>query len=218
MNAKDIREQAVRDAKEGLILDAALKVFAEKGFHNARLEDIAFAAGFSKASLYNYYKDKEGIFVSLGLREYHKLLEKLQHIANQRTNMTAMLKECLIVTLSAMGEHFAIILAMSDFGVTDCQEIERLHTNHHARFQEFRELFVQIQKLFIDILMHGRVQGLVRDDIDLGYLGRYVGALIRGVFFDWKIDGKMGNVHEDSERILLFLQGGLQPSITQNSI
>jgi len=61
-NPKEVRDQTVRDAKTNLILDSALKVFSEKGYHETRLEDVAAAAGFSKASLYNYYEDKEEIF------------------------------------------------------------------------------------------------------------------------------------------------------------
>ena len=44
------------------ICSAALKVFAEKGFAAARLEEIARRAGVSKGTLYLYFKDKEELF------------------------------------------------------------------------------------------------------------------------------------------------------------
>jgi len=78
MNPKDLREQTVRDAKANLILDAARKVFSDNGFHNTKLEDIAQVAGFSKASLYNYFSDKEEIFLSLAIRDFDDLLNKLR--------------------------------------------------------------------------------------------------------------------------------------------
>ena len=77
-DAKSKRETAIREAKNNLILDAALKIFSETGFHDSRLEDIAAAAGFSKASLYNYYEDKETIFLSLAIREYSAVVGKLR--------------------------------------------------------------------------------------------------------------------------------------------
>jgi AcrR family transcriptional regulator len=44
------------------ILDAALEVFSEKGFEGARMEDIAEAAGVSKATIYLYFPSKVEVF------------------------------------------------------------------------------------------------------------------------------------------------------------
>jgi AcrR family transcriptional regulator len=47
------------------ILDAAVLVFAEKGFAAARMEDIASRAGVTKGTIYLYFKSKEEVFKSL---------------------------------------------------------------------------------------------------------------------------------------------------------
>lgn len=47
------------------ILDAALTVFAERGYEAARLDDIAARAGVAKGTLYLYFKDKEALFEAL---------------------------------------------------------------------------------------------------------------------------------------------------------
>src|ERR1043165_915670 len=44
------------------ICEAALEVFAEKGFAAARLDEIASRAGVSKGTLYLYFKDKQELF------------------------------------------------------------------------------------------------------------------------------------------------------------
>lgn len=48
--------------RPGEIVDAALAVFAERGFAAARLDDIARRAGVSKGALYLYFETKEEIF------------------------------------------------------------------------------------------------------------------------------------------------------------
>ncbi len=48
--------------RPGEIVDAALHVFAEKGFAAAKLDDIARRAGVSKGALYLYFETKEDIF------------------------------------------------------------------------------------------------------------------------------------------------------------
>jgi AcrR family transcriptional regulator len=48
-------------ARPGEILEAALGVFAEKGFAAARLDDVAARAGLSKAAIYLYFADKNAL-------------------------------------------------------------------------------------------------------------------------------------------------------------
>ncbi len=47
------------------LLDAALEVFAERGFAAARMEDIAARAGASKGTIYLYFPSKEAVFEAL---------------------------------------------------------------------------------------------------------------------------------------------------------
>lgn len=50
---------------EAAFLDAARQVFAEKGYFNAKISDIAQAAGKSSGSFYNYYESKEELLQAL---------------------------------------------------------------------------------------------------------------------------------------------------------
>ena len=48
-----------------LLLDAAIEVFAEKGYHGASLDDVADAAGFTKGAVYSNFTGKAELFVTL---------------------------------------------------------------------------------------------------------------------------------------------------------
>jgi AcrR family transcriptional regulator len=54
-----------KEARPAEILDAALKVFAEKGFAGARMEDIARRAGVTKGTIYLYFENKDAVFKTL---------------------------------------------------------------------------------------------------------------------------------------------------------
>ena len=54
-----------KDTRPAELLDAALAVFAEKGFAAARMEDIAARAGAAKGTLYLYFPSKEAVFEAL---------------------------------------------------------------------------------------------------------------------------------------------------------
>jgi AcrR family transcriptional regulator len=54
--------QMLTDLRRGEIIAAALKVFAKKGFSEARAEDVAAQAGIAKGTLYLYFDSKEAIY------------------------------------------------------------------------------------------------------------------------------------------------------------
>jgi AcrR family transcriptional regulator len=54
-----------KDARPAELLEAALEVFAEKGFAAARMEDIAARAGAAKGTIYLYFPSKQAVFEAL---------------------------------------------------------------------------------------------------------------------------------------------------------
>ena len=51
--------------KQAEIIAAALKIFREKGYHAASMQDLADAVGLQKASLYYYVASKEDLLTAL---------------------------------------------------------------------------------------------------------------------------------------------------------
>jgi AcrR family transcriptional regulator len=59
---ESLRRTRRKDARPGELIEAALDVFAERGFAGARLEDIARRAGVTKGTVYLYFASKEELF------------------------------------------------------------------------------------------------------------------------------------------------------------
>jgi TetR/AcrR family transcriptional regulator, fatty acid metabolism regulator protein len=59
-----IQEQLIA-ARQAQILDAAVKVFAEKGYHRATIPDIAKQAKIAVGTIYNYFGKKEDLLLAL---------------------------------------------------------------------------------------------------------------------------------------------------------
>ena len=54
-----------RDDRRKQILKAAVKVFAEKGYHGCRISDVAEEAGVAYGLVYHYYGNKDGLLASV---------------------------------------------------------------------------------------------------------------------------------------------------------
>ena len=63
MPAKAMRWERRPDARPNEILDAALAVFAERGYRNTRLEHVGEAAGVTKGTIYHYFTNKEELLL-----------------------------------------------------------------------------------------------------------------------------------------------------------
>ncbi|MEQ1508535.1 MAG: TetR/AcrR family transcriptional regulator [Myxococcota bacterium] len=63
-----------RADKRTLITEAAVEVFADKGFHQARVSDIAKRAGVADGTIYLYFKNKEDLLLSIFEEKMDELL------------------------------------------------------------------------------------------------------------------------------------------------
>jgi TetR/AcrR family transcriptional regulator, fatty acid metabolism regulator protein len=54
-------------AREAGILDVAAQLYASRGYESVSMSDVARAAGLSEGTLYNYFRDKTDLVVSVGL-------------------------------------------------------------------------------------------------------------------------------------------------------
>lgn len=77
------RKERERERRRQQIIVAAKRVFSEKGFSKARMEDIAHEAELAPATLYIYFRSKEELFVSFSLTLLQYLSAKLKNIAGE---------------------------------------------------------------------------------------------------------------------------------------
>ena len=59
------RKEREREFKQKEIISAAIEIFAEKGYEYTTLDDIAEAAEFGKGTLYNYFQNKEDLYLAI---------------------------------------------------------------------------------------------------------------------------------------------------------
>ena len=84
VNADECLREAVPETKDR-ILEAALLVFGEKGYHNATMAEIAEAAAVGKGTLYWYFSSKEKLFSGMVEHGLGLLERKLRAIISDPT-------------------------------------------------------------------------------------------------------------------------------------
>src|SRR4029077_12370180 len=89
-----------RHARPAEILDAALAVFAQKGYAAARMDDIARRAGVTKGTIYLYFENKEAVFKTL-VRE--SIGATIGGVTQSARDFQGPAKDLLRFALTAMG-------------------------------------------------------------------------------------------------------------------
>jgi AcrR family transcriptional regulator len=142
-------------ARPGEILDAALKVFATKGYAAARMDDIALAAGCTKGTIYLYFENKEAVFKSL-VRE--SIGNTIGDVAAQLTHYQGSARELLRFALTTM----AALLVNSDRVVLPKIIIAESGTFPElARFYRF-EIIEKGMAAFASVIEQGMARGEIR--------------------------------------------------------
>lgn len=97
------------DAKRGQILKVAAATFADRGFDRASMNEVAAAAGVSKANIYHYYDSKHALLFDildtyLGALEARVTAIDLSGLA-PKDQLCATLREILLAYRGADNEH-----------------------------------------------------------------------------------------------------------------
>src|SRR5205807_1258989 len=71
------RRRVSAEERRELILDAALEIFAQRGYHGSSIDEIAHTAGVSKALIYEHFPSKRDLHISLLERNIQEIFERL---------------------------------------------------------------------------------------------------------------------------------------------
>src|SRR5687767_13235005 len=94
-----------REDKRRRIIDAAVEVFAEKGFFGARVSEIAERAGVADGTIYLYFKSKDDILISLFEEKMAEILERFVAMLAEVTDTEEKMRRYIIEHLKIVSEQ-----------------------------------------------------------------------------------------------------------------
>jgi TetR/AcrR family transcriptional regulator, cholesterol catabolism regulator len=158
------RPTARRRAPE--IIEAAARVFAERGFHGATTQDIADVLGIRQASLYYYFPSKEGALELVCLEGGGERYEVAKAIAAGPGTAADKLARLIKAHLSPLADRGDFVRVFLN---------ERQHLPAESR-RRIGKLSRGLERVFEDVLKEGVRRGEFRADLDtriavLGILG-----------------------------------------------
>ncbi|MCF7793310.1 MAG: TetR/AcrR family transcriptional regulator [Candidatus Cloacimonetes bacterium] len=156
-----IKREKERRKREMML--AAEKLFANKGFENVKMEEIARESEFTRKTLYSYFKDKDDlyrqVFLNISIQRWNYLVGKMKLAEDGIPRIRAFGMANYEYTI-ANPEHFKLIVHIDQKGVQPQAHDE----SFQAQINKARK---EIQKLLINAYNYGRNNGSIRTDFDL---------------------------------------------------
>jgi AcrR family transcriptional regulator len=87
------------------VLAAAAKVFSERGYHGASMQDVANAAGMQKASLYHHVGQKEDLLFAIHEKMMDELNDQTMPVLSSSRSPAEKIREVIAVALEFIGAH-----------------------------------------------------------------------------------------------------------------
>lgn len=132
---------------EELILEAAKKVFLQKGMHGARMQDIADEAGINKAMLHYYFRSKEKLFEIIFLEMFGKLMPRVQEILGSHRTVVEKLELFVESYLDLLLENpYVPIFIINEMHKNPDLLIQKLKLNNGHGFPNLPEFLLQVQR------------------------------------------------------------------------
>ncbi len=185
-----------RDTRDR-ILDAALNIFANKGYHDTRMDEIVEASSTSKGSIYFHFPNKERLFLAL-VDQFADLIERrVREAVEQEAEGIARVRAALQACLETFGRYRrpAKIMLVQAVGLGSVFEKKRVDVN---------DRFANLIKEYLDeAIAIGDIAPVDTEVVSYAWMGAIYGIVIR-----WVYTGE-----PDSERILSALLPMLLKSV-----
>jgi AcrR family transcriptional regulator len=154
------------------ILSVAARLFATHRFHEARMEDVAAAAGVGKGTLYRYFKDKDELYLALlelAAEQISKRLREAQEAESDPRRRLEVMIEAILVYFNEQPHLFDLIQHAEVVGHPDRENPwNETRRETLARFQsvlaegEERGLFHFADPEVALLLLLGGVRSIIR--------------------------------------------------------
>jgi AcrR family transcriptional regulator len=180
------KSSAVEDKRRQL-LDAAVRVFARKGFHASRVGDIAEEAGVAHGLLYHYFKSKDQVLEAVFSENWSLLIARIESVEETDEPAADQLR------------HVAAIVLRTWLHLPD---VVRVVVQEFGRSPELGERIGELT-LPIDaiqrVIARGIERGEFRKDIDPVFAATVVYGSIDELLTGWVL-GRLPGSEEDVAR------------------
>lgn len=214
--SRDERKKHRTQDNRLFILEAAEKVFSQRGYALSTVDEIAAEAQFSKATLYRYFKSKRDIFFDVIMNSFDEVLLELEELKSKDLSAGEKLKELIKLLLQVFSKKKSV----SRIFHTEKDAMKKIlgmnpkeplsHSTVHARIPKgFMDKGKKLSQAITSTIQEGIHSGEFRD-MDAEEASEILGALLRGFSFGEIFQERTFSIEKRSELLYDFFLNGIK--------
>ncbi|KKM09247.1 hypothetical protein SY88_19655 [Clostridiales bacterium PH28_bin88] len=185
--------------KYDAIIDAAVRVFAETGYHRAQVSRIAREAGVADGTVYLYFESKEDILISLFQTKMGEFIETIRSEIEGLEDVGEKLSRVVSGHFRQLGNHRELAMVT---------QIE-LRQADPGIAQGISQPMKQYFELIEDLVREGQVKGQVPADVDARLARKMIFGTMDEVVTSWVMSSRIYALEGLSEPVFRLLARGL---------
>ena len=183
------------------ILKAAARIFQEKGYHAASMQDIAEAVDLKKGSLYHHVSSKQEILLALLDEALDLIFERLQPIQDKNISPSLKLRQLMSAYLSFLAEN----RSLSSVLLLEYRSLEPELKKQHIPRRD------RVESIWIETITEG-VKGGEFNSSDPGITTKAIFGALNWAITWYREDGPLSLEEIANQLTDLFLKGLLTRS------
>lgn len=181
------------------IIDAAIKVFARKGFYNATIADVAKSAEVAEGTIYLYFKNKDDLLISIFEHSIDIFIQTVNRELAGLSDPEEKLRRFVRLHLRLVEEN------------PDLAQVLQIELRQSTKFMQEYEgrKFAEYLHIVQSILEEGQKKNIFRKDLDPHILRRTLFGAVDEMALDWLLlKKKKYSLESCAEQLSrLFLKG-----------
>ena len=164
-----------KNSKREAIIEAAVKIFAQKGFYNAKVNDVAKTAGVADGTIYLYFKNKDDLLINLFEDKMEYILSRFNANLQDINDPIEKLQKFIQIYFSLIKEDQQLAEV---FQVELRQSAKFLKDYHNQKFLDYLNIIAGIVK-------EGKERGFFRPSLNINVIKLMIFGAIDEVARQW---------------------------------
>ncbi len=181
------------------LLAIAAELFAQRGFKNTTVRDIADAAGILSGSLYHHFDSKESMVDEILSTFQTALFQQYDEVAGSDLDPRAKFEAVIRISFDAIHDHHSEVAIYQN---------DAAYLAEFDRFGYLNERNDQMRKLWVGLLEEGVLSGDFRPDLDTEVVYRFIRDTV-WVAVRWYRPGGDLSAHDVADQYLSILLDGI---------
>jgi AcrR family transcriptional regulator len=196
------------ESRRRAIIDAAAKVFVQKGYAAASIAEIAAVAGVSDGLIYRYFDDKRALLDVVLSEYFKKIVAKLESAARRDASFPEKVHDLI-------SQHLRSFLEDLEFCRFFVSDVRSANDYRGSPVQKLNRIYTRV---FLKVLEEGVAEGKMKADLDPRMVRDVVFGAVEHVAWGHALRGKAIDIEDCARQLTEITLNGvalLKPSASR---